>query len=317
MFPPGGGTVPGAPAGAGATGGVGGRVLPLKPLTVGDILDGAFRLLRDRFGRIALTVLIVLGPLQLLTAYVAAQLFPQPDFSGSDPEAPFTAIEDAIPEMVGLMSLTGILGFVAHVVVAGALVWLVLRADVGRQLTTSEALAGALRRAWPLLGGTALVGLLALGVGAVLVALVAGLFVVAWPLAILLAVPGFLLLLGLGAAATSLVIPVAMVETDAGAARCAGRALQLVRRRLGRMLGVTVLVLLVLMVVTMAVSLVFGVASLVAGPVGWVVDGVSSTAISVISTPVTVFAALLLYIDARVRLEGWDLQLRAQRQRPW
>lgn len=309
--------MPGGSPGAPATGGAGGRVLPIRPLTVGDILDGAFRLLRDRFGRIALIVLVVLGPVQLVTAYAASQLLPQPDFSGGDPEAPFTAIEEAIPGMVGLMSVTGLLGFIAHVIVAGALVWLVLQADVSRAPTMSEALAGALRRAWPLLGGTALVGLLALGVGAALVAVVAGLFAVAWPLAILLAVPAFPLLIGLGAAVGSLVIPVAMVETDAGPARCAGRALLLVRRRLGRMLGVTVLVLLVLAVVTMAVSLVFSVASLVAGPVGWVVDGVSGTAISVISTPVTVFAALLLYIDARVRLEGWDLQLRARRQQPW
>lgn len=319
--PPPAGTPPPPPGPWGApAAGAAGQVLPLRALTVGDVLDGAFRLLRGRFGRVALAVVVVLGPFQFLSSFLASRLLPGGGAFGPPAmgEPDLVEIDDAtIAAAFGLMSVTGILGFVVHVVVAGALVWLVLREDAGGRPAVGESLAGGLGRAWALIGGTFLVGLLALAAGAVLAGVIAALVMLAWPLAILVAVPAVPLLFALAAAATSLVVPVAMVETDAGPARCARRALSLVRRRLGMMLGVTVLVLLVLMVVTFAVSMVLGVASWLAGPLAWVVDGVSGTAVSIVTTPVTVFAALLLYVDARVRLEGWDLQLRAQRPRPW
>lgn len=298
-------------------------MLPLRPLTVGDVLDGAFRLLRGRFGRVALAVVAVLGPFQLLISFLTYRLMPAAGAMGAldpDPAAPgqMPMLDDeTVAVVVGMMSVAGVLGFVVHVLVAGALVRLVLCEDAGQHPTVGQALSGGLGRAWPLLGGTLLVGLLGLAAGAVLVGVIAALTVLAWPLAILVALPTVPTLFVLVAAATSLVIPVAMVEAETGPARAAGRALHLLRRRPGMILGVTVLVLLVLMAVTFAVSMVLGVVSLVAGPVAWVVDGVSGTAVSVITTPITVFAALLLYVDARVRLEGWDLQLRAQRPRPW
>jgi hypothetical protein len=289
----------------------------VRALSVGDILDGAFRLLRASFGRVALLVLIVVGPVQLLSAFVTTRLLPDP-FAVPEVGQEMPVLDDAaVASLFSATALTGLLGFIVHVLVSGAIVWLVLREAPGSSVEPGQALRGSLGRAWPLLGGSALVGLLWMAVAFVVVAVIAALFMVAWPLAILVAIPTGVVGVGLAVASTSLVIPVAMLEPDAGAGRVAGRALGLVRRRLGRMLGVTLLVMLVLMVVTFAVTMVLGIASFVAGPVGWVVDGVTGTLAAVITTPVTALAALLLYIDARVRLEGWDLQLRARAPRPW
>jgi hypothetical protein len=291
----------------------------LRPLTVGDILDGAFRLLRARIGRVALAVVIVLGPLQLLTSFLLSRVVPgYGTFPTMDPGTQEMVFDDeAVAALLGFGGVTGLLTYLAYMVVAGGVVWMVLREDAGQTVSVGEALKGGLGRAWPLIGGTLLVGLTALAAFAVVVGITAALVAVAWPLAILFALPAGLLVAVLAAAAGTLVIPVAMVETHGGAAHAGVRAMSLVRRRLPRMLGVTLLVWLVLMVATMAVSLVMGILGIFAGPASWVVDGLSGAAISAITLPVTVFAALLLYVDARVRLEGWDLQLRAQRPRPW
>lgn len=326
--PPGGATPTPGPTAAGPTGearwspnarssaSVG--ILPVRALTVGDILDGAFRLLRARFARIVLLVLVVLGPYQLLSAFLTSRWLPEfGTFPGPESGEVMLFEDLAAGQALGLFSVTGVLGFMVHLLVAGALAGLVLADDGVEQLGVGDLLRGVLPRMWALIGGSMLVfgaGVLT-ALGLVIVAV--GLGALALPLGFVFGVPAILLLMAAIAAATSLVVPVATVETDLGAGRAGVRAMTLMWRRLGRMLGVTVLVLLVLMVVTLAISLLLTVATFVAGPFAWVVDGVSGTAVSMITTPVMVFAAMLLYADARARLEGWDLELRAASPETW
>jgi hypothetical protein len=296
-----------------------GRVLPLRPLTVGDVLDGAFRLLRARFGRVALLVVLVLGPYQLAASYALDRLLPELGTAGADA---FTFSAEVTDEMAarlfGVSSVTGLLGMLVHLVVGAALLWMVLREDEGRPAEIGAALGGSVRRLWATAVGTLLVGLGAFGALLVLVLVSVLLGTLFLPLGLLVGLPGGLVLMLAWLAGTSLVLPVAMAEGRAGPVRCAGRALSLLRRRFWPIVGISALVLLMLGLVSFAISLAFGALAMLAGPVAWVVDGVSGTLVSVVTTPVTVFAALLIYLDARVRLEGLDLALRAQRpQQQW
>jgi hypothetical protein len=311
-----GGWAAGTP-GPGTGGGLQGAVLPLRPLTVGDVLDGAFRLLRARFGRVALLVILVLGPYQLATAFLVERFVPELGPTG-DPQVFFdgTMSDELAARFFGVAAGMGLLGMLAYLVVAGALVWTVLRADMRRPAEVGEAVLAGVRRLWATGASSVLLALLGLtGLAAVVFASVL-LGMAVLPLGFLVGIPLSVLFSLAWFAAAILVVPIAMVETDAGAGRVTARAISLVRRRFWRFVGVGVLVLLMLSLVTFAINLVLGVAAMAAGPAAWVVDAVSGTLVSVITAPVLVFAALLLYLDARVRLEGWDLQLRAQRSTP-
>ena len=268
----------------------------------------------------ALMILIVLGPYQLLNAFILSRMMPDVGAFGTTTGTtdPMMAPTDMFgPGLAVASILVTLVGMVVYTLVGGALVWMVRRDDRGGEATWGQSLGGALRRAWPLLGGGALVGLGLIAGAIVLVLLLVLVGALALPLAILLGIP--LVLIGIPAvtAVATMVVPVAIMEPQAGAVDVATRAVTLTLRRFWRMTGVMALVLLVLMVVTFAVSLVLGVLALLAGPVQWVVDGLGQAGISIVTMPVVIFSVLLLYLDARVRLEGWDLEVRAQRPGPW
>jgi hypothetical protein len=289
-----------------------GHLLPYRPLTVGDILDGCFRLLRPVFGRAALLVLLVMGPYQLFSNLVVARLLPEL----TDPELFATAgVEfdpvDLLVRMGGWGVILQVLGLLVTVIVVAAVVALVHQADRDEPLDVVAALRTSFARAGATVGGSVLLILAGVLSLVVLVPLAIGLALVP--------ILGIVVLLGAGAIGYgvaaglySLIVPVA-VQEDRGAWTTFTRALWVLRVRFWRVVGVTLLVTLLLGIVSFAVALPLTLLSVVAGPFSWVVDGVSSTLISIVVVPVTAFAALLVYLDARVRREGLDLELRARR----
>jgi hypothetical protein len=296
--------------------GAAGGLLPLHPLTVGDVLDGAFRTLRATFATAALVVLLVHGPYQLLSSLVLTQALPEL----SDPlvfEQLFTegTIDVALAtRMTALVGGLAIVGLLVQVVAAAALAWVAVRRDAGEEITPGAALRVGLSCSGAALGGSVLVGLVGLGLAFVGTAIVALLFAVAVPLgvlALLVAVPAGLVAVPALLGAYLLVVPIAVTER-AGALTTFRRAMWVVRNRFWRVVGVALLLGLILFAVSIGFSLVFGIVAELAGGVGWVVDAVSATAIAVVTAPVTVFVALLLHLDARIRLEGYDLEVRAR-----
>jgi hypothetical protein len=287
---------------------------------VGDILDGAFRALRATFATAAIVILLVQGPYQLLTSLVFVQGLPEL----SDPvfiERLFTDATVDVAVATRALAYGGgiaIVGLVVQVIVGGALAWLALRTDRGEDVSAGAALRTSLSCSGATLGGTVLVGLLGL-VGAFLVAaLIALLFAIAAPLgvfALVLAVPAAFLAMAALFGAYLLVIPIAVAERT-GAWTTFRRALWVVRNRFWRTVGVMLLLGLVIAAVSFGFSLVLGIAGELAGDLSWIVDAVSATAVSLVTSPVTIFVALLVYLDARVRLEGYDLEVRARGMGP-
>jgi hypothetical protein len=293
-----------------------GQLFPLRPLTVGDVLDGAFRGLRATFRTAAVVILVIQGPYQLLSALLLTRALPELE----DPttmERLFLDGEFEVDVAVRALSLGGgtmIVGLLVQVLVAAALVWLALEADRGRTATVGQSLRESAARMGATLGGTVLVGVVGLALVFAITFVVAALFLVSdvvGVLSLLLVVPAALISTVALFGAYYLVVPAAVAE-DRGAWTTFRRAMWVVRNRFWRVVGVMLLLLLVIAAVSIGFSVALGALSQVAGELSWLVDGVSATLTSLVTVPVTTYVALQLYRDARVRLEGYDLEVRAQ-----
>lgn len=291
-----------------------GRLLPLRPLTVGDILDSSFRALRATFATAAVLVLLVQGPYQMVSSLIITRVLPdfddpaQLEQNFADPAAAI----DFFIRIASVGTVVGIVGMVVNVLVGAAVVWVMLRADQDLPTGVGAALGAAGRRLWATLGGSAVLLLMGFGALLGLGLVIAAAFAASPPLGVLVAVPTLPLSFLLFLALIYLIPPVAVVE-ERGPWHTLRRCFWVLGRRFGRVLGVTLLMTLLVSVITVSLTLPLGFLAEVVGPWGWVVDGSASTLAALVSVPLSMAAALLLYLDARVRLEGYDLELRARR----
>lgn len=297
----------------GTTGvGLPGHIVALRPLTVGDTLDGIFQSLRASFGTLMGLVLLVIGPYQLLSGAVFDRLLP--GFGTFDDPQQFeafdTMFEDLVP-VLGWLAVLFVVGLVVSVLVAGALTAVASAADRARPITMGEALRISFDRSGATIGSSVLV-LLAAVVAALVLAIPLALVGLASPVvAIVLFLPVVLVIGLCGLVLSSLVIPIA-IEEQRGAWTTFVRAVSLLRRRFGYITGITMLVLLLLIAVTLGLGVAFLVLSLVLGGAGWIGESIQAILSSLVSAPVTALAAWVIHRDARVRLEAYDVVVRNQ-----
>jgi fumarate reductase subunit C len=273
--------------------------VPLRPLGLGDLFDGAVRIFRQQFGLLfgmsvlALTPIAVIGAaVQLLAAALARTA------------GPATAVLLFVPLLLSVP-----IYFAAFDVSFGAQVYAVSQARFGRRTTMGEAFRHALRHFWPMLG-VQLVYLIALGL----------MFVtfIGIPFALYFAI------------AWGFVFHAVLLE-DAGVFAAFGRSRQLVRGYWWRTLGFTLLFMLFILVVSLGVLFVLSLIGFAIGflatasgggsgalesPVYIVLSTVLNLLGSAITTPLTYCAWVLYYYDLRVRKEGLDLAVRAEELAP-
>jgi hypothetical protein len=263
-------------------------------------------------------VLLLLGPYQLLSSLVLELI--APGLATGTAIDPGSIVEPAdLAELgqalAGPGILLSVLGLVVNVLAGGAVVALVLQRDRGQRPDLGAAIRTSLGRSGGTIGGSVLVLLASMIAGLAVLVAIALLVIVAPPLGLVLLFVIGVFAVGIGAGLTSLVVVIGIVE-ERGAWTTFTRALWVLRTRFWRLIGISLLVLLLLGIASLVISLPLGLLALVAGPLAWVVDGVSATLLSVLTVPVGVFAALLVHLDARIRAEGYDLTLRADRLGP-
>ncbi|MFG2503848.1 glycerophosphoryl diester phosphodiesterase membrane domain-containing protein [Streptomyces sp. NPDC048441] len=305
-------------------------VIPLRPLGVGEILDGAVSTMRT-YWRTVLGISLAVAVFTEIIVILLQGLVLDDSASTDvldDPSATVSELTRALGDTLlssGVILLVTLLG----TIVATALLTMVTsRAVLGKSVTTAEAWQDAKPQLPRLIGLTLLLPLI--GVAIVAVGTLPG---------VLIAVAGAsdagasLAILG-GLAATvvaiwlmvrfSLASPALMLEKQ-GVKKSITRSVKLVRGSWWRVFGIQLLAAIIANVVASIIVIPF---TLIAGAVsgdgvtgfldtstgdlGWtflIVSGVGSVIGSMLTFPITAGVTVLLYIDQRIRREALDLEL--------
>lgn len=302
-------------------------VIPLRPIGVGEILDGAFTSIRRNpratLG-IAAVVLTVSG---IITTCLEVLLFSQLNVSIGTGQAPteaqlVNALAVAIPSLLTAL----VLAFIVQIVLTGLLTVVIGRSVLGERITAGQAWRTARPRLPALLGATVLVALVIIGPWVVLGVLLAVLGAAGAP-----AAP--LVLLGVVGGIAAFVLDIwcwTMFSMTAAAvvlerqrpAQALARSGRLVRGSFWRVFGILLLAGLIVVVASTVLRLPFGVVSAVVSPhsgslaqslrpatAGLVIGAIGSIVAGAITQPISAGVTVLLYVDLRMRREGLDLVL--------
>jgi hypothetical protein len=299
--------------------------LPLRPMTFGDIIDGGFKLLKANFRTALLITALFVVPLNLVTAFFQRSVMPvgileaadDPTIldSGGSPFEAFTSIGTLLALVASLLVTPLVTGAISRVVAASYL---------GTQLSTGAALRAGARRMWSLLaswflvhlaeGGPAVAGI------AIVVAVGAGLSTSALGAGGDAAIAGVgILAVGLiviGAAAALFLMPMfvavapAIVVEELGPIRALRRSWTLMKPRYWSVLGIAIVSGLLAGVIGWFFDLPFSlVAALIGYENGWWLLAAGSILPELLTTPFIAIVATLVYFDARIRHEGFDLEV--------
>jgi hypothetical protein len=301
----------------------------LRPLNLGDVLDGAFRLARDHWRTFALGLGVLTVPLALISGLVNTLLFgaapgifdmlTNPEmletWATAGPPADLrTTITASLMSLLASLVLTPLLyGTAVHIAATGyrgghADPMASVRAAGRRYL----GLLGAIVLMWIVVFGiyiaavVLIVVLVAVGVGAGDASGAIGIAI----LAVILGIAAIVLVI-IAATRVALTIPALMLE-QLGPAKALRRSNALVKGKTGLTLGT----LLVVGIITTIIGLVLAwpfeaIGSALRGALGAGAGAVATTVGQMVSGLVTnalLGAALvLIYFDRRVRMEGYDL----------
>lgn len=316
-------------------------IIPLRPLSVGEIIGGAFEALRANPRAMFVPSVVVMVTISAvstllnysLTGNLRSAYMVTTDFSDSSSQAAdalFATAWDAVGYVIA-----AVFSMLGTTILTGLLIVAVSRSVLGRVATPGEVWQRTRSRILPLIGQTLLVTvvvtvsftLIAVAVVAAVILLLTSMFaqsggqppvlmillVIAIVLAAIVAglALGFFLTVRLIAASSALVLE------NVGVFAGIRRSWQLTRGSFWRVLGTTLLAYLITAVISSALGASLGFAtSLLARffpGASTVLDLVVIFVLAVLQAfivPFTAAVTALVYIDLRMRTEGLDVELR-------
>ncbi|MFJ7338670.1 glycerophosphoryl diester phosphodiesterase membrane domain-containing protein [Streptomyces sp. NPDC101110] len=326
----------GAPAGHGWGSGWGGPppaakpgVIPLRPLGVGEILDGAVSTMRTYWRTvlgISLTVAVLTEVIVVL--FQGLVLDDTSTDALNDPSASLSELSRAMGDALLNSTVVFVISLVGTVIATALLTTVTSRAVLGKPVTIGEAWRDARPQVLKLFGLICL--LLLITAGIVTVGTLPGILVgitVNGGAGVGLTVLG---VIGAGIVALWLMIrfslasPALMLEKQ-GIKKALSRSAKLVQGTWWRIFGIQLLATLIANVVASIIVIPFtllaaalsgdgltGWLNTGVGSLGWtflIVSGIGSVIGSMITFPITAGVTVLLYIDQRIRREALDLEL--------
>ena len=351
-----GATYPGAAGGPGAPGypGYGGyasvlapkpSIIPLRPLSIGEILGGAFESLRANPKAMFVPSLVVMSIVGLLTAGSLALFLSrlglpnlasgQVELSEAESRARLDQLGSSFVALLVQLGVTSVLSMLATSILIGLLIVTVSRTILGRKASLSDVWQRTRPRVWALIGQTLLIQLIITVVTVVFIAIGFG---IGWALlgniiasgadedSAGVIILGVLLILALivvfGLSIFALMCklclaPAALVLENIGVLEGISRSWALTRGYFWRIVGIRLLSFLIVFFATQMAS--YGVSFitqglLLAAPDATMALLVLSTMLnSLIQAAIVPFdsaVVALMYTDLRMRSEGLDVELR-------
>ena len=338
---------PGAPGGQAGYGGYASvlapkpSIIPLRPLSIGEILGGAFESLRANPKAMFVPSLVVMSIVGLLSAGSFALFLSRlglPNLTSGEAELSEADLDNIGSSLVGLLvqlGVTSVLSMMATSIIIGLLIVTVSRTILGRKASLGDVWQRTRPRVWALIGQTLLIELILAVITAVFVAVAIG---IGWALlgnviangasedsagtfvVVFLVLLALLIVLGLAVFALMCKLclaPAALVLENIGVMEGISRSWTLTRGYFWRIVGIRLLSFIIVFFATQIVSQ--GVSIVMQGLVYAAPDMtlailVASTLLSsLIQAAILPFdsaVVALMYTDLRMRSEGLDVELR-------
>ncbi len=264
--------------------------LPMHPMGLSDVLDGAFKLYKGNARSVILITASFMVPIQLLTAFFQRDVLGGAGLSDlvNDPSTALASAEAGDGAGVAGTVLVALATALVMPLVAGAVCRVVAASYLAEELAPGDAVRAVAPRWWA--------------------------FAMAWILVHLLEGIGTLLLLLPGLLAMALMVAVApaIAIEGLGPVRAMKRSARLVRPRMFPVLGIALASGLLASALGVALGFIPQTAAVFIGlDWGWPLLALGSVLTGVVVNPFVAIVATLVYFDGRIRHEGLDLQVMA------
>lgn len=301
-------------------------VIPLRPLGVGEILDGAVSTLRAHWRTVLGVTIVVAVISQIGDILVQRYLLPEPvdvDPNASPTEALNQAV-DAMQSSLLALAPSLFITIIGTLFTTAVLTVVISRSVLGRSVTLSDAWAEARPRLLQLFGLTLLLPVM--GTLVVAVGILPGLLIgsgAGIALTVLGGLAAVVLVIWL-MVSFSLASPALMLERQ-GIVASLRRSAKLVKGTWWRIFGILLLTMLLTFVVSMIIAVPFSLVAMAvdgegvsglfsdSGPdFGWpflIITGIGTVISTSITLPISAGVSVLLYVDQRIRREALDLEL--------
>jgi hypothetical protein len=285
----------------------------LRPLSVGEILDRAFTLLRRRFGTLVIITLICTA----LPLLMALRWFGRFSRMATTEITGF----NAVVEGMGSLFLLGLIMFIAIAIANTAIVFVISETYLGRRLGIGEALQRTLRFIFPVILLALLQQIILVAV-AVVMGIPLGVLTPAAanngsPVFLIVAMAIYGMIQFYMLASFFVALPALVLEPGVNPASALGRAWSLATGNRWRIVGVLVVFFVIVLVIMIGISVASSVViGLAAGPnnagsiaMGFIITAGIISILYIISFTMVYCLQTVIYYDLRVRKEGFDLEL--------
>ncbi|UFU02182.1 hypothetical protein LQF12_11760 [Ruania suaedae] len=295
-------------------------VIPLRPLTLGELYDGAIRSIRAN-PAVMFALSAVLVSLSVAVEGIATWgIMEELNTLLANPEDP-AMFEGGMSSLYATLQsallgagISAAVSFLVTTILTGLLIHSVSQSVIGRKMSLGEVWASTRGQIPRLLGLSLVISLMLIAVLAIMIGLIllatlsqeVAVVGVVGLLSALLALVGVIVIVTF----TLLATPTLVLER-AGILTALRRSFTLTRRAFWRILGIYLLTQLLVFVIASAVSYPIGAVGGLFGSVTAIgVASLIGSAITLtVTTPFVAAVTALLYIDIRIRTEALDVEL--------